>query len=260
MSKIISIHSLIRGRTNIFFQPVPFVKFQSTPSYEGELFRPYLSNILTKFQSTPSYEGERYSGGYGNYKRDFNPLPHTRENLLSLRWAVEMLHFNPLPHTRENIFAQPYVLAWTLFQSTPSYEGELVAFGDIRGEKEFQSTPSYEGELSRARKKLYTTNFNPLPHTRENVCFYYGTSGFINFNPLPHTRENVPTAPQWLKFIISIHSLIRGRTGLKSLNNFWDAISIHSLIRGRTEVIGNDDLPFWHFNPLPHTRENIATA
>ena len=33
-------------------------------------------------------------------------------------------------------------------------------------------------------------------------------------------------------------------------------ISIHSLIRGRTHFVNKNRQTLWHFNPLPHTREN----
>ena len=79
----------------------------------------------------------------------------------------------------------------------------------------------------------------------------------IYFNPLPRKRENVDNQNEARKKLISIHSLVRGRTILtqsfwslaadfnplprkrenKSLggHNTVKGISIHSLVRGRTQ-------------------------
>ena len=78
--------------------------------------------------------------------------------------------------------------------------------------------------------------FNPLPRKRENnyqkqlirLCSY--------FNPLPRKRENGFRCPPAALQLISIHSLVRGRTQFASPRNRTVRISIHSLVRGRTAL------------------------
>ena len=165
----ISIHSLIRGRTKsslilvlfqYYFNPLPHTRENTAHS---------LGNDLNKrFQSTPSYEGELSSffafSRYGN----FNPLPHTRENSTPIAGASTLSNFNPLPHTRENSSKAKNTEKSTIsihslirgrtcaiyvncsdsfgFQSTPSYEGEPLLILRCFMMMKFQSTPSYEGE------------------------------------------------------------------------------------------------------------------
>ena len=102
--------------------------------------------------------------------------------------------------------------------------------------KLFQSTPSYEGEHKKAAEKLKKSIFQSTPS-------YEGELNFVSTFKDP--------------VIISIHSLIRGRTCFLS---FWVCglgnISIHSLIRGRTLRKSKNNNIAEYFNPLPHTREN----
>ena len=125
LTNIISIHSLIRGRTASSERLTATTTiFQSTPSYEGE---PHPVGILSfdrVFQSTPSYEGEQQCRGY----------------------PCQRCYFNPLPHTRENEVIENKNGSKTLFQSTPSYEGEPLSIRLYSVGVIFQSTPSYEGE------------------------------------------------------------------------------------------------------------------
>ena len=55
----ISIHSLARGRTECCGYSESGVKFQSTPSQEGEHYTDIRIFTSKPFQSTPSQEGER---------------------------------------------------------------------------------------------------------------------------------------------------------------------------------------------------------
>ena len=167
---IISIHSLIRGRTSTTEQMVKDIQFQSTPSYEGE-------------------------------------------RLQQLRRGQYYRHFNPLPHTRENRHTQTLLTGWGTFQSTPSYEGEpaqirtlvcknLISIHSLIRGRTFSTNDcqTYHNisihSLIRGRTKTTTvtrrlsSNFNPLPHTRENSASVTGKSAGGHFNPLPHTREN----------------------------------------------------------------------
>ena len=103
LNACISIHSLIRGRT----QPRKSVSLLYRISIHSLIRGRTLTNAADcnshgKFQSTPSYEGE--------------PVSEPISSLTS--------YFNPLPHTRENVNTILLEYAETLFQSTPSYEGE----------------------------------------------------------------------------------------------------------------------------------------
>ena len=60
--------------------------------------------------------------------------------------------------------------------------------------------------------------------------------------------------------MISIHSLVRGRTEYKQAYKETKDISIHSLVRGRTEIMAIKDGAARHFNPLPRERENSGLA
>ena len=148
-----------------------------------------------------------------------------------------------------------------LFQSTPSYEGELcdsfvVDTTDrisihslIRGRttsKELLKIPDTISIHSLIRGRTgcdrlpidLSDNFNPLPHTRENNKNSVLSEDSRYFNPLPHTRENCDDDKLLYLNNISIHSLIRGRTNIRS-KLFWR---------------------YGYFNPLPHTRENENSA
>ena len=60
-------------------------------------------------------------------------------------------------------------------------------------------------------------------------------SSLHNFNPLPRKRENGVIQLHIDVAVISIHSLVRGRTDSGIDVEFKNWISIHSLVRGRTE-------------------------
>ena len=92
----------------------------------------------------------------------------------------------------------------------------LTNAADCNSHGKFQSTPSYEGEPVSEPISSLTSYFNPLPHTRENYI-------------------------EW------------GST-------YLTLISIHSLIRGRTKTIIGVLYALHHFNPLPHTRENNSMS
>ncbi len=143
----ISIHSLIRGRTKsslilvlfqYYFNPLPHTRENTAHS---------LGNDLNKrFQSTPSYEGELSSffafSRYGN----FNPLPHTRENSSKAKNTEKStISIHSLIRGRTCAI---YVNCSDSFgfQSTPSYEGEPLLILRCFMMMKFQSTPSYEGE------------------------------------------------------------------------------------------------------------------
>ena len=128
--KIISIHSLIRGRT-LILRPhsLPFFKFQSTPSYEGEPLSDHSSAFsLSDFNPLPHTRENTRHLHLPQVSLNFNPLPHTRENRLRQGSIVKVFHFNPLPHTRENVATNKIKIRTTAFQSTPSYEGEHLDF------------------------------------------------------------------------------------------------------------------------------------
>ena len=148
------------------------------------------------------------------------------------------------------------------FQSTPSQEGELRAspplrfgfsisihslvrgrtFGELEGrEVNVISIHSLvRGRTSRKRKVFaLRTYFNPLPRKRENVPYKNKAVRLdCHFNPLPRKRENCFRPGSVFNVLISIHSLVRGRTGGLPPFHCSDSISIHSLVRGRTLNIG----------------------
>ena len=172
-----------------------------------------------------------------------------------------MVHFNPLPHTRENGRCDKPQYKNRQFQSTPSYEGEHRDELNDTGKAAFQSTPSYEGEPVTSLTTQARQHFNPLPHTRENIG---GEANEQNNEISIHSLIRGRTGLYhwlWTQEQISIHSLIRGRT-----TPFFYAmiktkgISIHSLIRGRTFPTLPQSWAGGYFNPLPHTRENGAIA
>ena len=192
------------------------MRFQSTPSYEGEpdgyfgrFARPYISIhslirgrttaevVLTSenlFQSTPSYEGEQYRAYRCRQKENhFNPLPHTRENGQGCREFEEYsTHFNPLPHTRENGASRPDKSLRREFQSTPSYEGELY----IEAEWTEQAVISIHS-LIRGRTVSPTFHFFII-YAFQSTPSYEG--------------EHAIDCLELALAMISIHSLIRGRT------------------------------------------------
>ena len=188
------------------------------------------------FQSTPSYEGERQKQGQ-RHRPDvhFNPLPHTRENL-----------------DREKVIQKLNISIHSLIR------GRTVARQKIPRKAPFQSTPSYEGELVPSMSTVpIASDFNPLPHTRENYSITFIHLRTIYFNPLPHTRENFIKQPKQLKPTISIHSLIRGRT--QSSFGYAGSLAFQSTPSYEGELYCRSDrLLFRYFNPLPHTRENTS--
>ena len=132
--KIISIHSLIRGRT-LILRPhsLPFFKFQSTPSYEGEPLSDHSSAFsLSDFNPLPHTRENTRHLHLPQVSLNFNPLPHTRENILIFGCFIKFSHFNPLPHTRENSPKSLTSKDKEEFQSTPSYEGEQDAMNFLR--------------------------------------------------------------------------------------------------------------------------------
>ena len=210
----------------------------------------------------------------------FNPLPHTRENGHTARYGSTTENFNPLPHTRENSSKAKNTEKSTISIHSLIRGRTCAIYVNCSDSFGFQSTPSYEGELlSRVIVDCLGSDFNPLPHTRENYSITFIHLRTIYFNPLPHTRENFIKQPKQLKPTISIHSLIRGRTAGQAYGGNSSIISIHSLIRGRTQssfgyagslafqstpsyegelYCRSDRLLFRYFNPLPHTRENTS--
>ena len=147
---IISIHSLIRGRTGTFLHTLTYRShFNPLPHTRENDDLLNFRLIICKFQSTPSYEGEQKFRLFHRLQNHFNPLPHTRENeqLATPNTCFENIsihslirgrttprrsfskpfgNFNPLPHTRENDMGETLTKPQKQFQSTPSYEGEPV--------------------------------------------------------------------------------------------------------------------------------------
>ncbi len=80
-----------------------------------------------------------------------------------------------------------------------------------------------------------TSYFNPLPRERENGVLICDGAVRSDFNPLPRERENGSES----KHKISVKM-----------------ISIHSLVRGRTLLTLHMAMNISHFNPLPREREN----
>ena len=195
------------------FNPLPHTRENDIPKL--------IKSIKNKFQSTPSYEGELLSRVIVDcLGSDFNPLPHTRENYSITFIHLRTIYFNPLPHTRENFIKQPKQLKPTISihslirgrTAGQAYGGNssiISIHSLIRGRTQssfgyagslaFQSTPSYEGELYCRSDRLLFRYFNPLPHTRENTS--------VNWHSLPDS--------------ISIHSLIRGRTLSSIINHLF---------------------------------------
>ena len=168
-----------------------------------------------QFQSTPSYEGE-LSKLYSTSRRN---------------------HFNPLPHTRENYKNKYKGSKLSEFQSTPSYEGERkrsLQWQRIRSI--FQSTPSYEGEQANGlMERMMWSDFNPLPHTRENYKKAAEKLKKSIFQSTPSYEGEQLSENQ--KTIISQFQSTPSYEGEQfcgvELSDDWK-ISIHSLIRGRT--------------------------
>ena len=99
----ISIHSLIRGRTNKTNNDAVLKSFQSTPSYEGEPYTLDFDSISSVISIHSLIRGRTVSSLSRSFiKYYFNPLPHTRENYGCCRTRLDLINFNPLPHTREN--------------------------------------------------------------------------------------------------------------------------------------------------------------
>ena len=189
----ISIHSLVRGRT-----------------------QQYVSDVLSISH--------------------FNPLPRERENEFGkTNFRASKISIHSLVRGRTALSA--FFTFSSVFQSTPSWEGERKSWTCPKSGVWFQSTPSWEGERLLALPSLQPQkNFNPLPRERENrnikliehfTIPFQSTPSWegephsiaqgdwaCDFNPLPRERENAnPTNLAVKCVIISIHSLVRGRTG-----------------------------------------------
>ena len=82
----------------------------------------------------------------------------------------------------------------------------------------------------------YIRHFNPLPRKRENHQPTAGAAVPIYFNPLPRKREN-DTIKKALKTDIYFNPLPRKRENAEQFREFErEIISIHSLVRGRTLI------------------------
>ena len=101
----ISIHSLVRGRTII--SPLgsikPYIHFNPLPRERENPLGLRVDKPIWWFQSTPSWEGELFFKRLLSNGRYFNPLPRERENstIRKLRGCTAG-YFNPLPREREN--------------------------------------------------------------------------------------------------------------------------------------------------------------
>ena len=260
---MISIHSLIRGRTiwaNFDFMSAS--NFNPLPHTRENLI---YTLTLTAFTN-------------------FNPLPHTRENNVPDECRGDIVNFNPLPHTRENSKKHIVFRCDGLFQSTPSYEGEHSPVCDkpprikisihslirgrtpvivskklvcaisihslIRGRTAFllnfirrmtlfQSTPSYEGEPLYLRFHNISIRFQSTPSYEGELQSNakHGVTKLFQSTPSYEGELHYWALCRYSKNI-SIHSLIRGRTAARSPTRTSSAnISIHSLIRGRTAAL-----------------------
>ena len=189
----------------------------------------------------------------------FNPLPHTRENIKALSMARWKARFQSTPsyegeqRQRDYDYGLRAISIHSLirgrtffdnlikphfgaFQSTPSYEGEPKRVSPFSRCAPFQSTPSYEGE--RICRRLYT-----LYRRFQSTPSYEGEQPLVpallppkpKFQSTPsYEGEHYNICIYRINNLISIHSLIRGRTSFTQFLLQYTAISIHSLIRGRT--------------------------
>ena len=118
---LISIHSLIRGRTLHRSQrsAVRYI-FQSTPSYEGEQATICLSDPPLSISIHSLIRGRTlWTMNVHHNDYDFNPLPHTRENAETPDQLTAQNYFNPLPHTRENHLYLPRGFGSMYFNPLP---------------------------------------------------------------------------------------------------------------------------------------------
>ena len=113
----------------------------------------------------------------------------------------------------------------------------------------FKFTFSCEKEHNALLRFYCYAYFNPLPHTRENQQLYCRSHLCKNFNPLPHTRENATA--QFFKAVRRFQStpsyegehfdskISDDKKLFQSTPSYEEnqLISIHSLVRGRTNPL-----------------------
>ena len=106
------------------FLALRFLNFNPLPHTRENFLFLRNDNFILRFQSTPSYEGELFAiVRISNTTKNFNPLPHTRENKSPPRcfgWLRISIH----SLIRGRTLFHRITKQLDRFQSTPSYEGE----------------------------------------------------------------------------------------------------------------------------------------
>ena len=120
-----------------YFNPLPHTRENNID---------YTAYRQAAFQSTPSYEGEPCRLGKGTPRKNFNPLPHTRENDFDRDNPQEVY-----------ISIHSLIRGRTYKPSIDAVDCLISIHSLIRGRT-----------IIIHKSTANSTNFNPLPHTREN--------------------------------------------------------------------------------------------
>ena len=145
-------------------------------------------------------------------------------------------NFNPHPHTEDDVAACRSLLPFQTFQSTSSHGGWPYYkvyndwFRDI-------SIHILTRRMTRRRVKTNadTANFNPHPHTEDDINTTSSSWVKTNFNPHPHTEDDFLSLCRIRRMLIfqstSSHGGWRDTITAEKLNHM---ISIHILTRRMT--------------------------
>ena len=117
---------------------------------------------------------------------------------------------------------------------------------------DFNPHPHEEGDAKTDTVGITLLNFNPHPHEEGDrpLCSCCVLPRY--FNPHPHEEGDFCKGLFTPREIISIHTLTKRVTVVRTSPYILDLISIHTLTKRVTQASGNDIAACGYFNPHSH--------